>query len=117
MASGTANLSGGPILSGNTISVNLTGVANAQTITVTLSNVTDSFSQVYPNTVISVGFLLGDVNGNGSVNSSDISQTKLQTGQAVTNANFREDVGANGSINATDVSSVKLKSGTSLHKI
>ena len=61
-----------------------------------------------------MGVLLGDVNGNGSVNSTDVSQTKLQSGQAVTNANFREDVNVNGSINATDVSSVKLKSGTAL---
>ena len=61
-----------------------------------------------------MGVLLGDTSGNGTVNATDVSQTKLQSGQPVTSANFREDVNANGSINATDVSSVKLKSGTSL---
>jgi hypothetical protein len=57
---------------------------------------------------------VGDTTGNGSVNSTDISQTKLQSGQATTAANFRTDVNANGAINATDVSTVKLKSGSSL---
>ena len=50
----------------------------------------------------------------GSVNATDVSQTKLQSGVAVSAANFRNDVTVNGSINATDVSTVKLKSGTAL---
>ena len=95
-----------------TVTVNLTGVTNAQKIMVTLQGASDGTNT--GDLSVPMGVLLGDVNGNGSVNSTDISQTKLQSGQAVTNANFREDVNANGSINATDVSSVKLKSGTSL---
>src|SRR6478735_7061054 len=47
--SGVGSVAGSPTVSGNTITVNLTGVANAQMITVRLSNVTDSFSQVLPN--------------------------------------------------------------------
>jgi hypothetical protein len=61
-----------------------------------------------------MGVLLGDTTGNGSVNASDVSLTKLKSGQAVDNSNFRNDITVNGSINATDVSSVKLKSGTAL---
>ena len=95
-----------------TVTVNLTGVTNAQRIMVTLQGASDGTNTA--DLSVPMGVLLGDVNGNGSVNSTDISQTKLQSGQPVTNANFREDVNANGSINATDVSSVKLKSGTSL---
>ena len=95
-----------------TVTVNLTGVTNAQRIMVTLQGASDGTNT--GDLSVPMGVLLGDVNGNGSVNSTDISQTKLQSGQAVTNANFREDVNANGSINATDVSSVKLKSGTAL---
>jgi hypothetical protein len=85
-----------------------------QKITVTLSGVTDVFSQVVPDTAVSVNMLLGDTSGNKKVNSSDVSQTKLQSGQAVTASNFREDVNANGSINATDVGTVKLRVGTAL---
>ena len=58
--------------------------------------------------------LIGDVSGNGSVNGTDVSQTKLQSGAPVTNANFREDVNLNGGINGTDVSLVKLHSGSGI---
>ncbi len=39
--SGVGMISGSPVFSGNTMTVNLTGVANAQTLTIKLSNVTD----------------------------------------------------------------------------
>jgi uncharacterized delta-60 repeat protein len=95
-----------------TVTVNLTGVTNAQRITITLAGVSDGSNTT--DIAVQMGVLIGDTTGNGIVNATDISQTKLQTGQTVTNANFREDVGANGSTNASDVSLVKLHSGTSL---
>jgi hypothetical protein len=61
-----------------------------------------------------MGALVGDTTGNGSVNSSDISQTQSQSGQPVTSANFREDVTVNGFINSSDISLVQSKSGTAL---
>ena len=66
------------------------------------------------NVSIPMGVLLGDTTGNGTVTGTDVSQTKLQSGQPVSASNFREDVNANGAINGTDVSRVKLKSGTAL---
>jgi hypothetical protein len=45
------------------------------------------------------------------VNSTDVSQTKLQSGAPISAANFRSDNSVNGIINATDVSQVKLSSG------
>ena len=59
-------------------------------------------------------FLLGDTTGNGSVNASDISQTKARSGQALDYTNFRSDVNLNGSINASDISLIKSKSGSAL---
>ena len=111
---GTGSIAGAPTFSGNTMTVNLTGVTNAQTTTVSLADVTDSSSQVLLTTAIAIGFLVGDTSGNGSVNASDVSQTKLQSGQTLTATNFREDVTFNGSINASDVSLVKSNSGTAL---
>jgi len=96
------------------MTINLTGVTNAQTITVSLTNLTDSFSQVLPSVALGASFLVGDTSGNGSVDSSDIGQTKAQSGNTVTASNFREDVNENGSINASDVSLVKSRSGTAL---
>jgi hypothetical protein len=58
--------------------------------------------------------LAGDASGNKTVNGTDVSQTKLQSGALVGAANFREDVNASGAINGTDVSLVKLLSGSGL---
>ncbi|MGI8435373.1 MAG: dockerin type I domain-containing protein [Chthoniobacterales bacterium] len=58
--------------------------------------------------------LVGDVNGIGGVNSTDVSQTKTATSQTVSSANFRADVNATGVVNATDVSIVKAHAGTQL---
>ena len=63
---------------------------------------------------IPMGILEGDTTGNGSVNSSDISQTKSQSGQTVSQTNFRTDVTTNNSINSSDISLVKSRSGTAL---
>ena len=113
VTSGTGSVVGTPTFSDNTMTINLTGVANAQTVTVTLSNVTDSFSQTLPDTAVSASFLVGDTNGSGSVNASDVSQTKGQLGEPVTSSNFRTDVNVNGTISASDIALVKSNSGTS----
>ncbi len=116
VTSGTGSVSGAPLFSGisNTMTVNLTGVTDVQMITVTLSNVIDSFGQTLANAAVSAIMLVGDVSGNKMVNATDVSQTKLQSGVAVSAANFREDVIVSGSINATDVSQVKSRSGSSV---
>jgi hypothetical protein len=112
VTSGTGTIPAAPVFSGNTMTVALTGVTNAQMTTITLSNVTDSFAQVLPNTTVTAAFLLGDVNGNLSVNATDIGQTKVQSGLPVDATNFRTDVNANGAITASDIGQVKAQSGT-----
>jgi len=94
--------------------VNLTGVANAQTLTVNLSNVADSSGNFSGMVSTSLGVLIGDTNGNRVVNSSDIAQTQSQAGQTVNSINFREDVTGNGLINSSDIGLVQSKSGTAL---
>ena len=95
-------------VNGNDLVVDLVDVSNQQVLTLTTSG-----GSVIPTTV-SIGFLLGDTSGNRSVNATDISQTKAQSGVPVTEANFRTDVNANGFINASDISEVKLQSGTAI---
>ena len=94
------------------VTVNLSGVANAQTISVALFDLNDGVNTT--NLVIPMGVLIGDVNANRFVNASDIAQAKAQVGQPVTTSNFRADVNPNGIINASDVVHVKSLSGTSL---
>jgi hypothetical protein len=94
--------------------VQLTGVSNAQVVILQLANVNDSLGNNSPTLQLPIGFLIGDTTGNGSVNASDVSQTKLRSGQAISEANFQSDLTVSGSINASDVSLVKSKSGTAL---
>ena len=111
VTSGTGSVSSFSV-SGSQVTVNLTGVTNIQRITVTLHNVNDGTST--GDVPVSMGVLVGDVNGNAAVNASDVSLTKSQVGQTVSGSNFREDVNANGTISATDVAQVKANVGTAL---
>ena len=113
--SATASVSSSSV-SGSTVTVNLTGVSNAQTIFVTLSNVSDG---THTNDVsVPMGVLLGDTTNNGSVTSSgspnDVTLTQSKVGQSVTSSTFREDVTVDGVINSTDVNLVQSKVGTKL---
>ena len=96
------------------MTVNLTGIANMQKITITLTNLTDEFAQSMPETNVSMNVLLGDTTGDKSVNSGDIAPTKSQSGHTVTTSNFREDLNVDGAINSGDIALVKSKSRTAL---
>ena len=90
----------------STITVNLTGVTDRQTLTVHIPG--DANSQTLD---IPISFLIGDVNGNGTVNAADIALIKSQSGNLVTACNFKEDVNANCAINAADVALAKQNTG------
>jgi hypothetical protein len=96
----------------STVTVNLTGITNAQRITITLSSVNNGTST--GDVSVPMGVLVGDTNGDGTVNSADIGQTKSQSGNTVTASNFREDVNVDGNVNSSDIGLVKSKSGTAL---
>jgi glucose/arabinose dehydrogenase len=116
VANGIGSVSGRMIDSSNTRQyiVNLTGVTNAQYITVTLSNVTDVAGNTSASVSTTMGVLVGDTTANGAVNSSDIAQTQSQSGQPLTINNFREDVTVNGAIDSSDIALVQSQSGTAL---
>jgi hypothetical protein len=96
---------------GANVTVELENVSSGQAIEIEINGMTADgtpFDIDVPMTV-----LVGDVTGNGAINSSDVSLTKSQAGRAVTVSNFREDVTASGSVNASDIALVKSRSGTS----
>jgi hypothetical protein len=106
----TATCGGNPATvttSGSEATVHCTGVSNAQTIPIALNTNAGNF-------LVQMGVLLGDTSANRAVNSSDISQTKAQSGTVANSGNFRTDVTVNGLINSSDISTVKSKSGTAL---
>jgi len=94
--------------------VELTGVADAQTLGVDLANVSDTSGNVGATVSGQLPVLIGDTNRDHFTDAIDVSQTKSQAGNPITNSNFREDVNVDGFIDAVDVSLVKSKSGTSL---
>jgi hypothetical protein len=104
----------GPISNpdGTKVTVNLTAISNAQTITITLTGVSNGGGT--SDVSVRMGILIGDTNANGVVNASDVSQTQSESGHALTTSNCRTDVATNGSINSTDVSFVQSMSGTGL---
>jgi hypothetical protein len=111
VTSGTGSVSSTSV-NGRNITVNLTGVADGQTVTVTLFAVSDTVTT--GDVALQMSVLSGDTNGDTFVNSADISQTKGQSGQLVNASNFREDVTADGFLNSGDISLVKSRSGTAL---
>ncbi|MDQ6861846.1 MAG: dockerin type I repeat-containing protein, partial [Verrucomicrobiota bacterium] len=107
-------VSGSPTFAGNTMSVTLTGVANAQKLTIFVSGLTDQYAQVLPDTSLDMYVLLGDINGDRSVNSADATITRNRSGEATTAANFRADVNLDGTINSADATVVRNNSGSGL---
>ncbi len=95
--------------------VNLAAPAcNAQDVMVTLTGVTDDQGQTLASAAVTMGLLLGDVDGDSTVTSIDFNLTKADSGQATDGTNFREDLNANGRIDRNDARSVRQQIGTSL---
>jgi uncharacterized repeat protein (TIGR03803 family) len=94
--------------------VNLAGVTNAQVITVSLSNVTDSAGDFSNAVSARLGVLIGDVNASKLVDGNDVSAVQSHTRQPVDRTNFRYDVNANGLIDGNDVSLTQRQTRTSL---
>ena len=87
------------------VTVNLTGVTDAQYVTVTLLGVNDGTNT--NDVAVRMGVLIGDVNASGRVDGSDVSLIRQQNFQTTFTQNpptFREDVNASGRIDGRDVS-------------
>ncbi|MDQ6654478.1 MAG: dockerin type I domain-containing protein [Chloroflexota bacterium] len=115
ISSGTGSVSSSAIGSdAHQYIVNLTGVANAQNVTVSLTNVTDMFGNTSASVAATVGVLLGDTNADRFVNGGDSIQIRNRAGQATDGTNFRSDVNLDGFINSGDTVIVRARSGTSI---
>jgi hypothetical protein len=108
---GSGSVSGFSV-TGSTVTVDLMNITNVQRIFMKLTGVNDGV--LSGDVPVAMSMLIGDTNGSGAINATDVTQAKLQSGQPVSGTNFRNDVLANGSINATDIATVKLSSGTAL---
>ncbi len=112
VTAGTGSVSGSSGNGTTTIAVNLTGVTNAQNVTVTLQNVSNGTNA--GDVGVQMGILVGDTNGDRFVNTGDALQTRNRSGQATDGTNFRSDVNADGFVNSGDATVARSRSGTAL---
>jgi hypothetical protein len=102
-------------IDGATLTINLTKVScNASHITVTANDVKDSAGISLDTACLTMGLLLGDVNGDGLVDSADLDIVNSQIGQPTNGENFRSDINNDGVISAADVQIVTRQQGTHL---
>jgi hypothetical protein len=95
-----------PMFSGNEMRVRLTGVANAENVTIHLAGGTAD---------VTFGFLIADANASRLVDKTEMNLVEGQIGHPVTTANFREEIVPNGRIRRnSDLNDVKTHKNTSL---
>jgi hypothetical protein len=98
----------------NDYTVAIGNVADAQTITVSLTGVRNAAGTNLGNFSVPMGVLLGDTNGDTGVNAGDTQQTRSNSGQQVAPQNFRTDVNLDGTINSADALIVRGNAGAAL---
>jgi hypothetical protein len=103
----------GTSMSGNQLTIDLTGVPNASRCSITVQGVTDGVAAAHDITV-PLNFLVGDINADGFVNAGDTVVVRAASGSDLSNSNFRNDVNLDGLINAGDTVVVRNASGTAL---
>lgn len=110
VTTGVGSVSGTPTINANTMTVNLTGVTNAQKIIVTLNNVRDAYGRTLASATVPMGILFGDIDGNRTVDSKDVNAIKV--GAAISQTTFRQDVNIDGSITQQDANATQNHVGT-----
>jgi hypothetical protein len=94
--------------------VNLNNVANAQHLTVTLSNVRDTSGNTFGPVAARMDVLIADVNSSRHVDAGDVGAVQQQNSKPLTTANFRSDVNLSGHIDAGDIGVVRQQNSTNL---
>jgi sugar lactone lactonase YvrE len=113
ITSGTGT-AGRPTFDSNSMIVNLTGVTDQQTLNVSVSNVAGPNTLPFASASAQIGFLYGDVNGDGVVNVGDTILVRSIAGATLDNTNFQYDVNADGLVNVGDTIIVRNNSGNFL---
>jgi hypothetical protein len=108
--SGTATI-GAITFSGNTMTVELTGVTPAEVVTLHAQNINGD-GQAHGD--VAFGFLVGDATANRLVGKADLLSVKGQVNQPVTSANFLEDINADGQIETRDGNLVRRNRGQTI---
>jgi len=112
VSSGTVT---GLVVDGSTLTVTMSGAANASLLTVGFPGVADANDvTAVSESTLCVPVLAGDATGDRAVNIFDLVQIRNALNQPVTAANFRTDVSADGSVNIFDLVAVRNSLNTSV---
>jgi hypothetical protein len=99
------------------VNINLVNVAhacNGSTIAVTADSIADDQGNALDSASVSLGLLLGDVNGDRVVDRHDLNLAQQFTHQKANSTNFRADVANDGFIYSSDKMLIEQQRGTSL---
>src|SRR5206468_2886298 len=115
LSGGNATISGAPVISGNSVTVNLVKVANAQDLKITATNVTPVTGGAFGSASVGLRTLEGDINSDGVVDDADLAIVKsLGNNKNVSGFNFRADDNLSGTISGSDVTRVKSRLGSTI---
>jgi hypothetical protein len=93
---------GAPAISGNEVTVLLSGAADRQYVTVSLTNVVSADTATGGGGSVRIGFLAGDVTQNRVVQLSDLGQVNAWLAFPANASNYLKDVNASGAITVAD---------------
>lgn len=96
-------------ISGNEMHVSLGNIPDRSRVKIQLNAVNNS-----ANLSVNLGFLVGDVDGNGVVDMADEAAIRSRSGQRVTDGNARFDINLSGVISAADLAVIKRRRGNAL---
>ena len=95
------------VASGNEVVVTLTAMPDNRRARISLAGVNGTAATY----AVSIGFLVGDVDGTRSVNSYDVASVKQRAGETTNAGNALFDIDGSGSISSADILSAKGRSG------
>ena len=101
LSEGVATL-GTATFNGTEVTVPMSGVINAQYVTIAVTGVSGAGGGTGGSATIRIGFLAGDVSQNRVVSVADVALVNGQLAQAVTAANFLKDVNESGTLTLAD---------------
>ena len=113
----TATVAGGkakaaaPAVATNVVSVKLTGVGDAQTVSLKLDKVANAAGERMKAQTISFRVLLGDINGDGRLTAADANLVRAAVGKRVSGSTFRADVTPDGQLTAADSNQARTAVG------
>jgi hypothetical protein len=103
-----------PAVNGDTVTIDLHKVMNAQILTVTLANVNDGTNT--GNVSVQMGVLRGDADGSGHVDAGDLASIQAHNSENVgVTDNFRNDLDLSGHVDVGDIAVVQQANSTGLH--